>query len=762
MEPLSTNQLKELYEKFRELSPWKEWHQSYLKEVQYFKGLSDEEFALPKNQEKLWRAREIGSIGPGESVNVRGAYEDINIVNLFLQIRHFVPPEEVSKRAVAIADFDTKIMSIVLKSHSNQRPLAKLRRALTVLLPNDMHTCYQRIARKHLHDLLFGNDNYSFCEGAVHVRDQIQKAVGAESTLEESVWRSMFCWWLHENYADINKGDITSLGRDSDVPSGAEQISITLLELWPPIKQRKGLTAVSKYLEAYRMVVSAARGGASPDDIVTTIKTYPEFANFAPSTCRQLFNLVRTFGFIENKGGLWYPSAEGEELVDDDPPNILVEKLLVQVFGFAHFLVYLDNNQNVSRRGLFDFLKGVYPAWTSDFMPNALLAWLKSLGMIEVDTASKITLTEYGRDWVKRLPHDLPAPELVAEIEKAEPTEELSGPLTVLSAEEIWSSFTSDSQMQSFVFDQDQVKALHFAWHCNPIKRFVILSGLSGTGKTALLVNYAQMYCKILDLSFERHIAVIPVSPDWRDPSGLFGYFNALHADPTFQAEPALRLILDAHQNPHSPFFLLLDEMNLARVERYFAPFLSSMETGHPLHLHAHDEAVNDVPPTVPWPKNLFIGGTVNMDETTHTFSDKVLDRAFTMEFWKVDLPDFFSRRQKAGKTVFPPVEELMLRVNNSLFKIRRHFGYRTAGEVLDFMAAAGATSANDTYWRLADQAFFSKILPRLRGEQTSAMTQVLKDMQDVFADNSMELCQTKLQSMKDSLASTGVMRFWA
>jgi 5-methylcytosine-specific restriction protein B len=71
----------------------------------------------------------------------------------------------------------------------------------------------------------------------------------------------------------------------------------------------------------------------------------------------------------------------------------------------------------------------------------------------------------------------------------------------------------------------------------------------------------------------------VPVSPDWRDPSGLIGYFNALHADPTYQAEPALRLICGRIATP-LPYFLILDEMNLARIEHYFAPFLSAMETG--------------------------------------------------------------------------------------------------------------------------------------------------------------------------------------
>jgi hypothetical protein len=569
----------------------------------------------------------------------------------------------------------------------------------------------------------------------------------------------MFCWWLNESYEEIiNKNSLEEFFTKSPAE---EQDSQVLLEIWPPSKQRKGLTAITKYLEAFRMVVTATRGGATPEDVVMTIKTDPGFARYAPSSCRQLFNLVRTFGFIKYNDGLWYPSDDGEELVEIDPPNVLVEKLLVEVFGFGHTIIFIDKHGKVTRRQLFDYLKSTYTAWTSDFMPSALFAWLKSVGMIDSDN-TLVTLTEYGKYWVNRLPAELPVPGAAVELDKDISAQQEEKTFVGLSVKQISDGFANDADMNPFVFSQGQIEALHFAWHCNSKKRFVILSGLSGTGKTAMLVLYANLYCKLLDLSADRHVSVIPVSPDWRDPSGIFGYFNALHADPTYQAEPGLRLIIDAVQNPDLPFFLILDEMNLARVERYFAPFLSSMETGHRLLLHAHDETVNDVPPSVPWPRNLFIGGTVNMDETTHAFSDKVLDRAFTMEFWQVDLPEFFKRRQDSNGFSMPAIEGLMVRVNDALFKIRRHFGYRTAGEVLDFIGAAGPLNNDDDLWRLADQAFFSKVLPRIRGEQTQTLELVLKDLGDIFASKSMGLCKAKLESMRESLSGSGVARFWS
>jgi 5-methylcytosine-specific restriction enzyme B len=95
--------------------------------------------------------------------------------------------------------------------------------------------------------------------------------------------------------------------------------------------------------------------------------------------------------------------------------------------------------------------------------------------------------------------------------------------------------------------------AFDAAWRFNDKKRFVILSGLSGTGKTALARGYAHAVCSLMGITPERHARIVPVLPDWHDPTGLLGYYNALHADPTFQVESALRLLLDADKDPGHP-----------------------------------------------------------------------------------------------------------------------------------------------------------------------------------------------------------------
>lgn len=772
MQALASIRIKDLYARFREISPWKEWHKSFLSEIQYFRGLSDEEFVRPENQEKLWRARGVSGIGPGESVNVRGAYTDQEIINLLLLLRKKELIEDPVNRAKSINEAYVQIMTLVHKRHSNQRPLAKQSRLFTVLFPDELCTCYKWSAYIHLQELVLGTKKYLYTEGGVLVRARIREVLGKEEGMEESVWRAMFCWWLHEEYDAIMRGD--DLGPEPSVGSAVEKAEEVgeILGIWPVAKQRKGLQAIANYHDALRMVIAAARGGASPDDIVETMKDNADFSGSNAKTCRAIFNLVRTLGFVENRDGLWYPSDEGEQLVEDDPADVLVEKLLIQVYGMAHLLKEIGDTQPVQKRVIYDFLKGLWTGWTSDFMPSALAAWLRSMGLLTFDTSGLYVLTDYGAYWSSRLPakEDIPKGSPTVYLIEDVPldgtengiVEDLKG----VSFDLVWQAFQTDDALKSFVFEREQVEALHLAWHCNPKKRFVLLSGLSGTGKTAVLTHYARIYCRLKGVEEDKHRAIIAVSPDWRDPSGLLGYFNALHSDPTFQAEPALRTVIAAAQNPTLPYFLILDEMNLARVERYFAPFLSSMETGEQLFLHAHDETVNGVPPSISWPKNLFVGGTVNMDETTHPFSDKVLDRAFTLEFWNVNLGDFFNGRVSSSLNGVcrSKIEALLLGVNDHLFKIRRHFGYRTAGEVLDFLDNAEGISGHEDprLWSLVDQAFFSKVLPRIRGEESPILVEVLKQMQALCGGYDMKQCVSKLEGMQERLKTTGVTRFWS
>src|SRR5699024_5704916 len=119
------------------------------------------------------------------------------------------------------------------------------------------------------------------------------------------------------------------------------------------------------------------------------------------------------------------------------------------------------------------------------------------------------------------------------------------------------------------------------------------------------------------------------------------------------------KLLIDANENKNKPYFLVLDEMNLSIVERYFADFLSAMESGEKIPLHSFEKATCqngkiNIPSYISIPKNLYIIGTVNIDETTHMFSPKVLDRANTIEFriTKDEMESFFRTAEKIDMEV--------------------------------------------------------------------------------------------------------------
>jgi hypothetical protein len=289
-------------------------------------------------------------------------------------------------------------------------------------------------------------------------------------------------------------------------------------------------------------------------------------------------------------------------------------------------------------------------------------------------------------------------------------------------------------------------------------KPFVICSGLSGSGKTKLAQAFAQ-WISADKLQYE----IVPVGADWTNREPLLGYPNALDKlDYVIPENGVLDLLIRARNEYDiyltdetivpKPYFLILDEMNLSHVERYFADFLSTMESGDAIPLHKivsvpGEEKIN-IPQSLKLPKNLFIIGTVNIDETTYMFSPKVLDRANTIEFRLTteDLEKYIASDiklnmellmaqgtnmsnsfmtlalQEIDKNLKPSEEDLKL-FFSELKKSGAEFGYRTASEIgrLMYMLKKLGESGDN----LLDIAVMQKLLPKLHGSRNK-LTKVL------------------------------------
>lgn len=272
-------------------------------------------------------------------------------------------------------------------------------------------------------------------------------------------------------------------------------------------------------------------------------------------------------------------------------------------------------------------------------------------------------------------------------------------------------------------------------------KPFVILTGLSGSGKTKLAQAFAMWLCEN-----ETQYKIVPVGADWTNREPLLGFPNALEQGAYVKPDSGvLDLIIRATQNENKPYFLILDEMNLSHVERYFADFLSTMESGEEILLHAGDENWGDVPAKINLPKNLFIVGTVNIDETTYMFSPKVLDRANVIEFrvtdsemesylgqsGKVDLEVLkgqgaameqsfveLAKNRDLAYSSQPDMNETLVSFFRELKKAGAEFGYRTAAEIQRFAAVTEALETNWTTEQILDVVIMQKLLPKLHGSR--------------------------------------------
>ena len=243
---------------------------------------------------------------------------------------------------------------------------------------------------------------------------------------------------------------------------------------------------------------------------------------------------------------------------------------------------------------------------------------------------------------------------------------------------------------------------------------------------------------------------IVPVGANWTDNTNIIGYYNVITNE--YQSTPAYDFIQKAENDSGNPYFLILDEMNLSHVERYFADFLSAIESKEEIPLYGEDR-------TIKLPENIFIIGTVNVDETTYMFSPKVLDRANTIEFNTLDAIDYMNNNintddfngnieylqsplidSDISNLNIEELKDILFNISyegNSLWDILANeltifqktlkssgfdFGFRVINEILRFMIVSWKYENSPTEWdnwqRYFDAQIKQKILPKLHGSE--------------------------------------------
>lgn len=321
------------------------------------------------------------------------------------------------------------------------------------------------------------------------------------------------------------------------------------------------------------------------------------------------------------------------------------------------------------------------------------------------------------------------------------------------------SAILSNVRESPFTYPDAIVRDFHLNLTSLEDKHFVILNGISGTGKTKLCLLYANaVYGKSYD-AINPYLKVIPVRPDWTDSTSLFGYYSAL--EKRYVRTPFLNAVLQAIQEG-KPMFIVLDEMNLARVEYYLSDYLSAIESRQPIRLHTESH-ITDVPQELHIPHNLYVIGTINVDETTHSISDKVLDRAFVMTLSDVDLDQLWGHIESKYKAALQEEWELLQELHHKLRHFDLHFGYRT---MIEMLRKLYANVELDQEFRMAkkeavDRVIAEKVLPKVRGDERidSLLVDLIKWSGAVFGEESESL--RHLVRMKGELNRYGAAQFW-
>ena len=349
-----------------------------------------------------------------------------------------------------------------------------------------------------------------------------------------------------------------------------------------------------------------------------------------------------------------------------------------------------------------------------------------------------------------------------------------------ISIDHIHSFITS----KGFSYSLPNIKNLYLSLRSKP---FVIISGISGTGKSKI----AQLFAESVGATEDNgQFKLIPVRPDWSDGSELLGY---LDLKGEFQKGPLTEMVEHAMDHPDLPHFVLLDEMNLARVEYYFSDVLSVMESRKRDGGEITSSQLLDAKFTgraIKLTDNLYLIGTVNMDETTHPFSKKVLDRANTIEFNEIYLESFnFLESHKevdaqrisneqlepcfislkdvylTQKILVEEVSRKLAGINNFLEPINAQVGYRVRDEICFYMVhnkEANLLSENEAL----DFCYMQKILPRISGGQVvEVVLMSLKALWTVQTEEGQKLpyprSYAKVEEMLGRLKENGFTSFW-
>jgi len=372
-------------------------------------------------------------------------------------------------------------------------------------------------------------------------------------------------------------------------------------------------------------------------------------------------------------------------------------------------------------------------------------------------------------------------------------TEKQEGPIQDLELENIISNIQKNIFAESgFKYSKDTIRRYYMATLSNQL---IILKGKPGTGKTSIVSKFAN--------AINANYKIIPVQMTWTDKNDLIGYYNPL--DQRYNSTDFLEAINEANGNQDKLYFICLDEMNLSRVEYYFAELLSVMELNHSDQIISlHNENLKSLRENLKFYKtlegyskekifdkelqiehllkynklnissNIRFVGTINADETTNDLSPKIIDRSLIIHFeYNQDLK-FDTQSTHVKNIYFSPqhinnikayqleekFESKIAEIKNLLFKINIVLAGRFDSQIKKIFSYYIQHDKKDHFM---DDIIMMKVLPKINVsymKNTDLEYKVLEKLKEILEE--FPKSYRTLEDMIESSAAKKIISFWS